>query len=154
MFSYIILHYNSPVTKTKGQTMFRNNISVYVDDEEMAKKVREYAQKLRQERGQRTYIKPIQLEPEKPAFIQPVKDSYQEAIKAIKPQQEMPKLPPFLLEVMNGGTFPQPEDLTKAEQAILYDNQINTLVNLYRKTKKADLAQHIRERLDELGVDF
>lgn len=67
---------------------------------------------------------------------------------------KMPKLPAFLLDVMNGGTFPAQEDLTRAEQAILYDPQINKLVNLYRQTKKADLAQHIRERLDELGVDF
>ena len=67
---------------------------------------------------------------------------------------KMPKLPQFLLDIMNGGAFPSPEDLTKAEQAILYDNQINTLVNLYRQTKKIDLANHIRERLDELGVDF
>lgn len=62
--------------------------------------------------------------------------------------------PKFLLDVMNGGTFPAQEDLTRAEQAILYDNQINTLVNLYRQTKKSDLAQHIRQRLDEIGVDF
>lgn len=121
---------------TKDKMMFRNNISVYVDDEEMAKKVREYAQKLRQERGQRTYTKPISESPK------------------LMPDIEMPKLPAFLLDVMNGGTFPAQEDLTRAEQAIMYDAVINPLVNLYRQTKKAEIAQQIRKRLDELGVDF
>lgn len=129
--------------------------SMYFRDEDEI----QFVKKLLAERRGKPVInhKPVviaQQEPEKPVFIQPVKSSYQEAIKSIKPQQEMPKLPQFLLDIMNGGTFPQPEDLTKAEQAILYDNQINTLVNLYRQTKKIDLANHIRERLDELGVDF
>ena len=138
--------------------MFRNNISVYVRTEEIAQKVRAYAQRLNQEQGARPYIKSVPQTPSQ-TTNNPVYATTQEprelhlstdGVNMLK----MPKLPPFLLEVMNGGTFPQPEDLTKAEQAILYDNQINTLVNLYRQTKNQDLAQHIRERLDELGVDF
>lgn len=129
--------------------MFRNNISVYVRTEEIAQKVRAYAQKLNQEQGARPYIKSTP-EPFKPAQA----DSYQDKKTELPKPYEIQPLPMFLTDIMNGGTFPAPEDLTRAEQAILYDNQINTLVNLYRQTKKADLAQHIRERLDEIGVDF
>lgn len=71
-----------------------------------------------------------------------------------KPAQANIKLPGFLIDVMNGMAFPAPEELTKSEQAILYDQTINGLVNQYRQTKKFDLAVQIRERLDEIGVDF
>lgn len=72
----------------------------------------------------------------------------------ISQHDEFPPLPTLLLDVMNGGTFPAPEDLTKAEQAILYNPAINELVNQYRKTKQIGLALMIRAKLDEMGVDF
>lgn len=118
--------------------MFRNNQSIYCKNELVAKRVREYAKKLNAETPEPEPTSPPQV---------------QQTTFASYPS-EMPKLPDFLTDIMNGGAFPAPEELTKVEQSILYDTQINTLVNLYRQTKNNDLAQHIRTRLDELGVDF
>lgn len=137
--------------------MFRNGQTIYCKNEIVAKKLREIAKKLNAETPDAPEypLDPMAPLPNPTAYTNPYiklpdPDLSVGAVNVFK----MPKLPAFLLDVMNGGTFPAPEDLTRAEQAILYDNQINKLVNLYRQTKKADLAQHIRERLDELGVDF
>lgn len=116
--------------------MFRNSQSIYCKNELVAKQVREYAKKLNAETHASTSAPQVQ---------QTTFASY---------PAELPKLPDFLTDIMNGGAFPAPEELTKVEQSILYDTQINTLVNLCRQTKNNDLAQHIRTRLDELGVDF
>lgn len=110
---------------------------MYFRNEEELKLVKEFIAQMRSNKGQKPKI-----QPEAASVPQP------------KPAQANIKLPGFLVDVMNGGSFPAMEELTKSEQAILYDPTINTLVNQYRQTKKFDLAVQIRERLDEIGVDF
>lgn len=154
--------------------MFRNNISVYVDDEEMAKKVREYARQLRKERGSRinsvppelqsytstvnpnppvktveAWVELIQKIKNAPSTLQPAPES-----QPLSNQFNLEGIPELVLNVMNGGTFPAPEDLTREERAVVYDGQLNGLINVYRISKRPETAEQIKSRLRDLGVDL
>ena len=156
--------------------MFRNNISVYCRNEEIAKQVREYAQHLNLQAGGRAIVSAE--EKCKHSLQSPVEPLYtpnmsqEEILKAIKanpyafvPQNARPQplaqphatpnaIPEWILDIMNGGTFPAPEDLTREERALVYDGQLNGLLNIYRISKRPETAEQIKSRLRDLGVDL
>lgn len=123
--------------------MFRNNISVYCKNEEVAKRVRAYAQQLNIQAGGRAIV----------SAEEKCKHSLQSP-KAQSISSPSTAIPELVLDIMNGGTFPAPEDLTREERALVYDGQLNGLINVYRISKRPETAEQIKSRLRDLGVDL
>lgn len=95
--------------------MYRPNQCIYCKTPEIAEKVKAYAKKLNAE---------SRIMPEQP---------------------EIPtnSIPEFIKDIMDGGAFPNMEELSREEQALLYNPQILQRVNLYRQTRGAGLAFEI-----------
>lgn len=143
--------------------MFRNGQTIYCKNEIVAKKLREYAKKLNKEHDSNTDFKIQEKEQDVPIVpntgvepdeIRKIELKYPGLAHKVATTQEFALFPPFLLDVMNGGTYPNMEDLTREEQRILYDPTINSLVNQYRAKRTFITALQIKVRLIELGVDF
>lgn len=75
------------------------------------------------------------------------------AIQGNKPQNVSPsgivaetdgKLPQFVEDVLNGGAFPNREDCTHEEAAVLYDKRFQALFQAYMIAKKEEQRQNIR----------
>lgn len=102
--------------------MYRPNQCIYCKTAEIAEKVKAYAKKLNAE----SRIAPAQ--PETPTH----------------------SIPEFIKDVMDGGAFPNIEELTREEQNLLYNPQVLQRVNMYRQTHGAGLALEIALLLSEL----
>lgn len=68
------------------------------------------------------------------------------------PPQQVENIPEWLMNIMNGGTFPAPEDCTREEAAILYDANINPLVLSFRATRNPDLLKQIEKILESRKI--
>lgn len=133
--------------------MFRKAQTIYCYNEDIAKQVRAYAQQLNLQAGGRAII----------SAEDKCKDSLHSAVKEPDDTPKTPVITPsasyacnfegipeILRDIMLGGTFPAPEDLTRDERYIIYDAKINNYLNLYRISKRADLVDQIKDRLREL----
>lgn len=118
--------------------MFRKAQSIYCFNEEIAKQVRAYAQQLNLQAGGRAIV----------SAEEKCKHSLQ------SPNPTCKGIPAWILDIMNGGTFPAPEDLTREERALVYDGQLNGLINIYRISPKEETKEQIKNRLRDLGVDL
>lgn len=97
--------------------MFRQNISVYCKNEEVAAQVRAYAKQLNA--GMKS--------------------------KGTDDRPDSVKLPAWLTDLLNGGVFPAQEDCTREEAAIIYDPIINPLLLVYRQTKAPNVLAQISD---------
>lgn len=57
------------------------------------------------------------------------------------------ELPPFLEDVLNGGTYPNPEDCTQEERAVLYDAKFKALFKAYTQAKDDKIRTNIRQTI-------
>jgi hypothetical protein len=55
------------------------------------------------------------------------------------------ELPPFVEDVLNGGTYPNPEDCTEEERAVLYDAKFKALFKAYTQAKDDRVRNNLRE---------
>ena len=116
--------------------MFRNNVSVYCKNEEIAKQVRAYAQELNVQAGGRAMVS--------------AEDKGKHTLQPATNMGNFEEIPEILRDIMQGGVFPDPQDLTRDERYIIYDTKINNYLNLYRISKRPELVEQIKDRLCEL----
>lgn len=78
------------------------------------------------------------------------------AIQGNKPQNVSPsgivtetngELPLFVEDVLNGGTYPNPEDCTQEERAVLYDAKFKALFKAYTQAKDDRVRNNLRESI-------
>lgn len=55
------------------------------------------------------------------------------------------ELPPFVEDVLTGGTYPNPEDCTEEERAVLYDAKFKALFKAYTQAKDDRVRNNLRE---------
>lgn len=60
------------------------------------------------------------------------------------------ELPPFVEDVLNGGTYPNPEDCTQEERAVLYDAKFKALFKAYTQAKDDRVRNNLRESISAL----
>jgi len=57
------------------------------------------------------------------------------------------ELPPFVEDVLNGGTYPNPEDCTEEERAVLYDAKFKVLFKTYIQAKDDRVRMNLRQSM-------
>lgn len=134
--------------------MFRNGQTIYCKTPQIAKKVRAYAKKLNDDTRLTAAEEAPNFADESPAIVQKIEQEHPGITEQVATTIDSGLFPKFLLDVMNGGAYPNMEDLTREEQRILYDPAINGLVNQYRAAKSFTLTLQIKARLNEIGVDL
>lgn len=60
------------------------------------------------------------------------------------------ELPPFVEDVLNGGTYPNPEDCSQEERAVLYDAKFKALFKAYTQAKDDRVRNNLRESISAL----
>lgn len=58
---------------------------------------------------------------------------------------DIAELPQFVEDVLNGGTYPNPEDYTEEERAVLYDAKFKALFKAYTQAKDDRVRNNLRE---------
>lgn len=61
-------------------------------------------------------------------------------------------IPPIVVEVIDGGAYPDQCECTKEEQAILYNPEFQALYKVYKATKDENKKKEIRANLLEIAV--
>ena len=56
-------------------------------------------------------------------------------------------LPSFVEDVLNGGTYPNQEDCTQEERAVLYDAKFKVLFKAYTQAKDDKVRLNLRETI-------
>ena len=60
------------------------------------------------------------------------------------------ELPQFVEDVLNGGTYPNPEDCSQEERAVLYDAKFKALFKAYTQAKDDRVRNNLRESISAL----
>lgn len=63
---------------------------------------------------------------------------------------ETATIPQFVEDVLNGGTFPNREDCTQEESAVLYDAKFKALFKAYTQAKDDRVRNNLRESISAL----
>lgn len=116
--------------------MFRKAQSIYCFNEEIAKQVRAYAQQLNLQAGGRAIVS--------------AEGKCKHSLQSSNPSLVSKGIPDLILEIMNGGYFPNEEDLTREERLIVYDSILNPLLKVYRISHRPETEEQIKLRLAEI----
>lgn len=60
------------------------------------------------------------------------------------------ELPQFVEDVLNGGTYPNPEDCSQEERAVLYDAKFKALFKAHTQAKDDRVRNNLRESISAL----
>lgn len=135
--------------------MFRNSQTFYCKNPDVVKQAREFIKKLNETAP--TYdewVKNAQNSPQGAPKEQKGTTTPPNKETRATGQNIAKQMPSVLLDVLNGGRFPELFELTKNEQTVLYDPVIKALIPLYHKSNNPEVFAQIEERFNDLGVDF
>lgn len=67
--------------------------------------------------------------------------------KQLNQESQDCEIPKWIMDILQGGAVPNPEECTREEAAILYDREINPLIIAYRMTRQSAILKEIEKKL-------
>lgn len=81
-----------------------------------------------------------------------IADKVRAYAKQLNREPQDSEIPKWIMEILQGGAVPNPEECTKEEAAILYDRAINPLIIAYRMTRQGAILKEIEKKLKKRKI--